>query len=192
MRVAIYARVSTSDQSTAMQDELREYAKHRGFEIVGEFQDVMSGATESRPGLSRLMAAAKRRRFDGILVYRFDRFARSLSHLARALAEFDALGIAFISLHEAVDTTTPTGRLTFGIFASIAEFERAIIRERTISGQAAARRRGARFGRPRVAPTWRQVADLRADGLSYNVIAAKLGIAKGTAVALGKTASAST
>src|SRR5262245_37564245 len=109
----------------------------------------VSGAKESRPALNRLLADAKRRKFDAVLVYRYDRFARSLRQLVNALSEFDALGIHFISLHEGVDTSTPNGRLVFGIFASIAEFERELIRERVRSGMAAARARGARIGRPR-------------------------------------------
>lgn len=102
----------------------------------------------------------------------------------RGLAEFDALGISFISLHEAVDTSTPSGRLIFGIFGSIAEFERSIIRERTMSGQAAAKRRGVKFGRPRVAATHQDVVCLRAQGLAYSEVAGRLGIAKSTALNL--------
>src|SRR5277367_2378429 len=100
--------------------------------------------------LDELRAYCERRRFEVVLVYRYDRFARSLRQLVNALGEFDALGIHFISLHEGVDTSTPSGRLVFGIFASIAEFERSLITERVKSGQAAAKRRGVRFGRPRV------------------------------------------
>ena len=152
MRVAIYGRVSTAEQNAAMQiEELRAYCGRRQWEIVEEFIGAgVSGSKESRPALNRLLADAKRRKFDTVLVYRYDRFARSLRQLVNALAEFDALGIHFVSLHEGVDTSTPNGRLVFGIFASIAEFERELIRGRVRSGLAAARARarGKRIGRP--------------------------------------------
>jgi DNA invertase Pin-like site-specific DNA recombinase len=151
MKCSLYSRVSTTEQSVNMQlDELRSYCGRRGLEIVREYVDAgVSGAKGSRPALNRLMADARRRGFDAVLVYRYDRFARSLRQLVNALAEFDALGVDFISLHEGVDTSTPAGRLIFGIFASIAEFERALIAERVRSGQAAAKRRGVIFGRSR-------------------------------------------
>ena len=122
----------------------------------------LSGSKESRPALNRLLADAKRRKFDAVLVYRYDRFARSLRHLVNALAEFDALGIHFVSLHEGVDTSTPNGRLVFGIFASIAEFERELIRGRVRSGLAAAKARGKRLGRPTVTVDTARIAALRA------------------------------
>src|SRR5450755_3917771 len=130
MRVAIYGRVSTAEQSTVMQvEELRAFCVRRGWDVVEEFTDTgVSGSREFRPALNRLLADARRRRFDTVLVYRYDRFARSLRQLVNALAEFDSLGIHFVSLHEGVDTSTPNGRLVFGIFASIAEFERELIR----------------------------------------------------------------
>src|SRR5215475_10996973 len=136
MRVALYGRVSTAEQNTEMQlGELRAYCQRRQWQVAEEFTDSgVSGSKESRPALNRLLADAKRRRFDAVLVYRYDRFARSLRQLVNALAEFDALGIHFISLHEGVDTSTPNGRLVFGIFASIAEFERELIRGRVLSG----------------------------------------------------------
>jgi hypothetical protein len=118
--------------------------------IAEEFTDSVSGSKESRPALNRLLADAKRRKFDAVLVYRYDRFARSLRQLVNALSEFDAMGIHFVSLHEGVDTSTPNGRLIFGIFASIAEFERELIRSRVRSGLAAARTRGKRLGAPNV------------------------------------------
>jgi DNA invertase Pin-like site-specific DNA recombinase len=148
MRVAIYGRVSTAEQNAAMQiSELRAYCARREWPIVEEFIDTgISGTRESRPALNRLLVDAKRRRFDSVLVYRYDRFARSLRQLVNALAEFDSVGIHFVSLHEGVDTSTPNGRLVFGIFASIAEFERELIRGRVRSGLAAARARGKRLG----------------------------------------------
>jgi DNA invertase Pin-like site-specific DNA recombinase len=115
-----------------------------------------------------------------VLVYKYDRFARSLRQLVNALAEFDALGINFVSLHEGVDTSTPNGRLVFGIFASIAEFERQLIRQRTVSGIAAARKRGAIIGRPRVVVDADKVRALRLQGLSWEAVATQTGVARAT------------
>jgi DNA invertase Pin-like site-specific DNA recombinase len=138
--------------------------------IAEEFTDSVSGSKESRPALNRLLADAKRRKFDAVLVYRYDRFARSLRQLVNALSEFDAMGIHFVSLHEGVDTSTPNGRLIFGIFASIAEFERELIRSRVRSGLAAARTRGKRLGRPRVVVDAQKISALRKDGASWATI----------------------
>lgn len=181
MRVAIYGRVSTAEQSAAMQiEELRAYCVRRQWEIVEEFIDAdVSGSKESR-ALNRLLADAKRRKFGAVLVYRYDRFARSLRQLVNALAEFDALGIHFVSLHEGVDTSTPNGRLVFGIFASIAEFERELIRGRVRSGLAAARARGKQLGRPRVTVDAARIAALRTEGLSWARIGERLGVGEGT------------
>lgn len=177
MKVALYSRVSTMEQNAAMQlEELRAYCQRRGWEIAEEFTDTgISGSKESRPALNRLLADARRRRFDAVLVYRYDRFARSLRQLVNALSEFDALEIHFVSLHEGVDTSTPNGRLVFGIFASIAEFERELIRSRVRSGLAAARARGKRLGRPRVAVDAYRIATLRARGLGWKRISRELG-----------------
>lgn len=182
MKAAIYSRVSTADQNVSMQlDELRIYCERRGFEVADEYVDsAVSGAKESRPSLNCLLADARRRRFDAVLVYRYDRFARSLRQLVNALGEFDALGIHFISLHEGVDTSTPSGRLVFGIFASIAEFERSLTTERVKSGQAAAKRRGVRFGHPRTEVDAERLAELRREGLSYADIAKATGLSVGT------------
>ena len=191
MMVGIYCRVSTIEQSTAMQvQELREYCQRRQWEIVEEYMDVMTGSKESRPGLDRLLVDAKRRKFGAVLVYRYDRFARSLRQLVNALAEFDALGIHFISLHEGVDTSTPNGRLVFGIFASIAEFERELIRARVRSGLAAARARGIRLGRPVVPVDVERVKRLRNQGATWQSIADATGIARGTLFGAFKAASA--
>lgn len=183
MRAFLYARVSTTNgQNPGMQlDELRAYCVRRGFDIAGEFVDAgISGSKERRPQLDAMLAACRKRKADAIVVYRYDRFARSLRQLVNALAEFDALGIHFISLHESVDTSTPNGRLVFGIFASIAEFERELIRDRVKSGIARARLRGKKLGRPRVNVDAAKIAALRASGLSWPKIAAELGLSVGT------------
>ncbi|MCI0624819.1 MAG: recombinase family protein [Acidobacteria bacterium] len=183
-QVAIYARVSTRNgQNPEMQlDELRAYCKRRGWEIAGEYTDAgVSGAKEHRPALDRLLAECRKRLVDAVVVYRYDRFARSLRQLVNALEEFRALGIDFVSLHEGVDTSTPNGRLVFGIFASIAEFERELIRDRVRSGLAAARARGKRLGRPRVSVDRARIASLRTQGRSWAEICQQLGLSKGTA-----------
>jgi DNA invertase Pin-like site-specific DNA recombinase len=129
---------------------LREYIERRGWKLAEEYIDEgVSGARERRPALDRLMVGASRRAFDAVVVFRFDRFARSVSRLARAFDEFRALGIEFVSLHEAVDTSTPMGRAMFHIAGAFAELEREIIRERVKAGLANARRRGRKVGRPR-------------------------------------------
>jgi DNA invertase Pin-like site-specific DNA recombinase len=147
--------------------ELREYCQRRGLRIVEEFIDKgICGSKERRPALDRLMVACRKRLVDGVLVYRYDRFARSLRQLVNALDEFRTLGIDFISLHEGVDTSTPNGRLVFGIFASIAEFERELIRDRVRSGLASAKAKGKQLGRPRRDVNAAQVALLRGQGHS--------------------------
>src|SRR6202051_3387247 len=124
MRAAIYARVSTvaHGQSPEMQlCEVREYCDRRGWQVAGEYVDSgISGAKDSRPELNRLMADAHRRRFDAVVVWKFDRFARSVSHLLRALETFSSLGIAFVSLSEQIDTTTPTGKMIFTVLGAVA------------------------------------------------------------------------
>jgi DNA invertase Pin-like site-specific DNA recombinase len=183
-RAALYARVSTNNghQNPEVQlRELREYCQRRGWEIAGEYIDHMSGAREQRPSLDRLLSDSRRRLVDSVVVYRYDRFARSLRQLVNALEEFRSLGIEFVSLHEGVDTSTPNGRLVFGIFASIAEFERELIRDRVKSGLAAARARGKRLGRPRVVVDAARIGRLRASGASWRTITGQLGVSKGTA-----------
>jgi DNA invertase Pin-like site-specific DNA recombinase len=184
MRAAIYARVSTNNgQDPGMQTrELREYCQRRSWEIEGEYVDAgVSGAKERRPQLDALLVACRKRRVDAVVVYRYDRFARSLRQLVNALEEFRSLGIEFISLHEGVDTSTPNGRLVFGIFASIAEFERELIRDRVKSGIAAARSKGTRLGRPMVRVDAARIAALRDSGATWRTITRQLGISAGTA-----------
>jgi DNA invertase Pin-like site-specific DNA recombinase len=191
MRVALYARVSThAGQNPEVQlAELRQYCHRRGWEVTGEFVDIgISGAKERRPELDRLLAECKKRQVDAVVVYRYDRFARSLRQLVNALCEFDALGIQFVSLYESVDTSTPNGRLVFGIFASIAEFERELIRERVRSGLATARAKGKHLGRPRTYVDGPRVAALRAQGCSWRKISTELKVGVGTVLrAAGKS-----
>ncbi len=176
MKSVIYARVSTKDQSAAMQlRELREFSKRRGWRLVGEYIDTgVSGAKDRRPQLDKLMEDARRKKFDVLLVYRYDRFARSLRQLVNALADFHSLGIDFVSLHEGVDTSTSTGKLMFGIFASFAEFEREVLRERIRSGLKNARARGQKLGRPSIAVNVRDVRRRVKAGESLRKIAASL------------------
>jgi DNA invertase Pin-like site-specific DNA recombinase len=162
-------------------EELRAYCKRRGWEIAGEYVDIgISGAKERRPALDRLLVLCRKRSVDAVVVYRYDRFARSLRQLVNALEEFRALGIDFVSLHEGVDTSTPNGRLVFGIFASIAEFERELIRDRVRSGLASAKAKGKRLGRPRVIVDSDRIATLRRAGMSWAKIGETLGVGEGT------------
>lgn len=153
MKTALYARVSTSDkgQDPEMQlRELREYCERRGWQIAGEYVDIgVSGAKDSRPELNRLVADASRRRFDAVVVWKFDRFARSVSHLLRALETFRSLGIEFVSYSEAIDTSTPVGKMTFTVLGAVAELERALIVERVRAGVRNPRAKGKRLGRPK-------------------------------------------
>jgi DNA invertase Pin-like site-specific DNA recombinase len=182
MRCALYARVSTADQSTAMQlTALRDYVERRGWQLAGEYVDQgISGSREKRPALDRLMADARRRVFGAVVVFRFDRFARSVSHLARALDEFRALGVDFVSLHEAVDTSTPMGRAMFHVAGAFAELEREIIRERVKAGLQNARRRGKRLGRPRAMVNVTKVGEMARRGLSGRRIGKELGVSEFT------------
>ena len=183
-RAAIYARVSTNNgQDPEVQlAEIRQFCMHREWTIAKEYVDKgISGSKEHRPALDTLLADCRKRAVDCVVVYRYDRFARSLRQLVNALEEFRALGIDFVSLHEGVDTSTPNGRLVFGIFASIAEFERELIRDRVKSGLALAKSRGKRLGRPRVNVDRLRIATLRNAGRSWAEICDVLGISKGTA-----------
>jgi DNA invertase Pin-like site-specific DNA recombinase len=129
--------------------ELREYAERRGWQIASEYVDIgISGSKEKRPELDRLMVDAHRRRFDAVIVWKFDRFARSVSHLLRALETFNALGVTFVSLSESLDTSTPAGRMVFTVLGAVAELERSLIAERVRAGMRNARAKGKRIGRP--------------------------------------------
>ena len=155
---------------------------HRSFDVIEEYRDEgISGSKDSRPALDRLMKDARARKFDVVIVARFDRFARSVAHLLRALDEFSHLGVDFVSLSESIDTSTPMGKMIFTILGAVAELERNLIKERVQMGLARARRQGKRLGRPRVEVDPLQVAGLRARGYSWNEIAEKLQIGRGTA-----------
>jgi DNA invertase Pin-like site-specific DNA recombinase len=162
--------------------ELREYAGRRGWEISGEYVDEgVSGAKESRPALNRLMVDVHRRRFAVLLVWKIDRFGRSLRHLVNALADLDAAGVAFVSLRDNLDLSTPSGRLMFQVIGAMAEFERALVQERVRAGLRLAKSKGKRLGRPRAGVNPEQVATLRAAGASWRVVSQQLGIGVGTA-----------
>jgi DNA invertase Pin-like site-specific DNA recombinase len=178
MRVSTKGHGQTTDTQAIA---LREYAEGRGFAIAGEYRDEgISGAKDRRPALDRLMADARKRRFDAVLVARFDRFARSTKHLVLALEEFQALGCDFISLNESVDMSTPMGKMVFTVISAVAELERSIIRERVLAGVHRARREGKRFGRPAVIVDREKVAAMKANGQSIKSIAKECGIARGT------------
>jgi DNA invertase Pin-like site-specific DNA recombinase len=183
-RVALYARVSTvNGQDPEMQlSELREYASRRGWTITSEYVDQgVSGSKESRPELNQLMADAHRRRFDAVLVWKIDRFGRSLKHLVNALADLCAYGVAFISFRDNLDLSTPSGRLMFQIIGAMAEFERSLIQERVKAGLRNARAKGKKFGRPRAHVDASRVAALRCEGLSWSQVCRTLNLSKGTA-----------
>src|SRR5260221_7884482 len=184
-RVAIYARVSTTNhgQDVGMQTrEIRQFADARGWQLAGEYIDAgVSGAKDSRPELNRLMAEAHKRRFDVGCVWRFDRFARSVSHLLRALETFKALGIDFVSFSEQMDTTTPAGKMVFTVLGAVAELERSLIVERVRAGLRNARAKGKKLGRPLVAVDTSRICRLRASGASWQTITRQLGVSAGTA-----------
>jgi DNA invertase Pin-like site-specific DNA recombinase len=183
-KAAIYARISTTNhgQDVSMQTrELRQFSEARGWNVVDDYVDEgISGTKDRRPALDRLMADAHKRKFDVVVCWRFDRFARSVSHLLRALETFNALGIAFVSLSENVDTTTPTGKMIFTVLGAVAELERSLIVERVKAGLRNARAKGKRLGRPSKAVDGTTVARLRSQGATWRAIAQQLGVGVGT------------
>jgi DNA invertase Pin-like site-specific DNA recombinase len=186
VRAAIYARISTSNrqQSPQMQmREIRQFCKARGWKITGEYVDEgISGAKDSRPELNRLMHDAHKRRFDAVVVWKFDRFARSVSHLLRALENFEALGIEFVSLSESLDTSTPAGKMVFTVLGAVAELERSLIGERVRAGLRNARAKGIRLGRPRVTVDAAEIRRLRLAGASWRAVGRALGVSHATAL----------
>jgi DNA invertase Pin-like site-specific DNA recombinase len=202
-RAAIYARVSTAKRTprtgdTSSEDNTRSFeqrpeiqiealtalAAQRGWVVAKVYQDRASGAKEKRPGLHALMTDARRGQFDVVIVWRFDRFARSVKQLVLALEEFRGLNIDFISCQESLDTSTPMGRAMFTIIAAMAELERAVIGERVVAGQEYARQHGTKSGKPVGRPIviFRrdQVGELRAQGRSWREIARQLGASTGS------------
>jgi putative DNA-invertase from lambdoid prophage Rac len=180
MRVGLYARVSTHDQQTLglQLEAMRCYVRDRGWSLVQQIQDVGSGAKE-RPQRESLLKAARRRELDVVLVWRLDRWGRSLADLVMTLQELSALGVGFVSLTEALDLTTPGGRALAGLLAVFAEFEREILRERVKAGIAQARKEGKPHGRPRSASLQaQQVRRLWAQHLSKSEIARRLKIGR--------------
>ena len=182
MRVGIYARVSTKDQCCDLQlRDLRAYCAARQFVIASEYVDEgISGTQDSRPQLNQLMADARKRKLDAVLVWRFDRFARSSRHLMLALEEFRGLGVQFISYQENIETGTPLGQAIFTIVSAVAQLERDLICERVNAGIRNARARGKRLGRPRQDIDMDRLTGLRASGKSLMQIAAMLNVGYGT------------
>jgi len=176
-RVALYARVSTTDQSTDSQLlDLRRYVSERGWHTFREYTDNgVSGTKDNRPALNDLMNDAKKRRFDSVLVWRFDRFARSTTHLLLALDQFRNLGIDFVSYQENIDTSSPLGSAIFTIISAVAQLERDIIAERVKMGLRRAQAQGVQLGRPRASIDLDKLRELHGKGLSHRQIAAQLG-----------------
>jgi DNA invertase Pin-like site-specific DNA recombinase len=185
MKIALYARVSTLNhgQDVGMQvRELKEFCERRGWTVAGEYVDVgVSGAKDRRPQLDALTADAHRRKFDAVLVWKFDRFARSVSHLLRALETFNSLGVGFVSLSESLDTSTPSGKMVFTVLGAVAELERSLTAERIRAGLRNARAKGKRLGRPRVTVDSARIRARRAQGDSWATICREMCVSKGSA-----------
>jgi DNA invertase Pin-like site-specific DNA recombinase len=184
-RVAIYARVSTIDKRQDPETQLmalREYAERRGFQRVGEYIDYASGTWEDRPQYRALLDTVRKRHVDIVLVWRYDRFARSTQALVQALKAFHSLGVDFISYQENIDTTTPQGEMIFTVMASLAQFESALISERVKAGMARAKAQGKRISRAPIAKELQaRIAALYAEGFSIHQISKQLRIGYGTA-----------
>jgi len=183
IRVGLYARVSTihAGQDPQMQIwEMREYCQNRNWQIAGEYVDHISGLKDSRPGLNRLMQDATQRKVDAILVWKLDRFGRSLRHLINSLAELEALGILFVSLKDSLDLSTPSGKLMCHVISCMSQFEASLVQERVKSGLRHAVARGQRLGRPPKPLDIARINSLRASGASWRTIARMLGLSVGT------------
>lgn len=188
MRVGIYARVSTIDQQTLpMQiEQMKDYVERRGWSLILEVQEVGSGA-KSRPKRDELLRLARRRQIDAIIVWKLDRFGRSLADLITTLNELRDLGVVFVSLTESLDFSTPLGRAMAGMLSTFAEFERDIIRERVVAGIANARAKGKPHGRPKTAALkLEEIRKLRDDGFNNSEIATRLEISRGSVIGLLK------
>ena len=182
-RVGLYARVSTLDKGQDVQmqlSDLRTYASARGWEIHKEYLDIgQSGTNEQRPQFNELMNDARQRRIDIVLVWRLDRFGRSLKHLIVSLDELKNLGVGFVSFKESLDFTTPTGRLMFHLLAAFAEFEKELIRSRVLSGVAHARAKGKKLGRPREEIDMDKLFGLRQNGMTVRAISKEMKLSVG-------------
>lgn len=197
MRVAIYTRVSSAHKRHRGEEELfeqnpevqgkplRQLAQQRNWQVVMEESDRISSTKATRPGREAIMTAARRGEIDAVVVWRFDRFARSVKELVASLEEFQSLHVEFVSHQEALDTSTPMGKAMFTVIAAMAELERSVLKERVIAGQEHARLHGTKsgkaIGRPRRVFNRDQVAKLRAAGMSWPLIARKLGVGQATA-----------
>ena len=183
-RVALYARVSTLDKGQDPETQLRplrEYADRRGFAIAAEYVDTASGTTEERTQYQAMIGAARKRQIDVVLVWRYDRFARSTQALVNALKEFQSLSVDFISYQENIDTTTPTGELIFHVMASLAQFESSLISQRVRAGMARAKAQGKHVARPPLVQAKQiQIEELYGQGMSMNEVSKRLGVAYGT------------
>ncbi|MBK9096714.1 MAG: recombinase family protein [bacterium] len=179
-RVIIYARVSTREQNVDMQiTDLHQYAEARKLKVVQEYVDYASGAKTDRTNYRKLFDDVQKRNTDIVLVWKFDRFARSTRELINALEEFNNIGVDFISYKENIDTSTPAGKILFTMISAFAEFERAIIRERVIAGMEKAKSKGTRIGRPKIPPfTIEKVLEMIKQGKNYKEIIKKLKISK--------------
>ena len=177
MKAALYCRVSTFEQTTENQRlELTRYCDARGWTVTEYLDAGVSGAKESRPALDRLLTDARRRRFDTLIVWKLDRLGRNLRHLILLLDELSALGVAFVSLNEGIDTTTPSGRLQMHLLGAVAEYERGVIAERVKLGMARAKAQGRRLGRKPL-----DISDARFEGvahLSLREAAVELGVSR--------------
>jgi DNA invertase Pin-like site-specific DNA recombinase len=186
-RVVIYTRVSTIDQHPETQlYDLREMAKQRGYEIVGEYSDKISGAQQKRPGLDQLMADASRHKFDVVLVWAFDRMARSVRHFLEILDELNHLGVEFVSFRENIDTGGPLGRAMIVIVGAIAELEKNLIVERVRAGMRRARLEGRQIGRSPLKIDRGQVVQDRRSGMSLTEVAKKHRVSRATVCRLMK------
>jgi len=183
MKAACYIRVSTAEQNSALQlAELQQYISARGWEFAGVYEDTMSGAKASRPGLNRLLEDARMRRIDAVCVWKLDRFGRSLVDCLNQIQTLESSGIRFVSITQGLDTDqqNPASRFLLHVLGAAAEFERSLIRERVSAGMKAAKKAGKSMGRPRLVFDRQQVHELRRTGLSIAAISQQLGVSVGT------------
>ena len=182
-KVAIYVRVSTVNGGQNLENQtipLKEYCEKRGWEIYKIYEEKESGAKDNRPVLRELMAQAKKRLFDCVVVFRFDRFARSSQMLINSLETFNSLGIDFVSYQESLDSSSPAGKALFTVISAFAEFERAIIQERVMAGLYRARMQGKVLGRPRVDIDKEEILKLKGEGMTTRAIGQRFGLSHTT------------